>query len=88
VFVIARRISLVAAVVAGGLYAVRAPVVHVERTTMLEAFVLMAIVVALWALRTPQESTWRLALAGAFLGLGAATKLWGLVPWPSSSPGC
>lgn len=80
VFVIARRISLVAAVVAGGLYAVWAPVVHVERTTMLEAFVLTAIVVALWALRTPQESTWRLALAGGFLGLGAATKLWGLVP--------
>ena len=80
VFVIARRISLVAAVVAGGLYAVWAPVVHVERTTMLEAFILTAIVVALWALRTPRETTWRLALAGSFLGLGAATKLWGLVP--------
>jgi alpha-1,2-mannosyltransferase len=80
VFIIARRISLVAAIVAGGLYAVWAPVVHVERTTMLEAFVLTSIVAALWALRSSREVTWRVVLAGSFLGLGAATKLWGLVP--------
>jgi len=79
--VIARRVSLVAAVVAGTLYAVWAPVVHVERTTTLEAFVLTAIVVALWALRTAREVTWRVVLAGSFLGLGAATKLWELVPF-------
>lgn len=80
VFVIARRISLVAAVAAAGLYAAWAPVVHVERTTMLEEFVLTSIVVALWALRSSREVTWRVVLAGSFLGLGAATKLWGLVP--------
>ena len=80
VFVIARRISLVAAVVSGGLYAVWAPVIHVERTTMLEAFALSAIVIALWALRSKEEQAWRLILAGAFLGMGSATKLWGLVP--------
>jgi alpha-1,2-mannosyltransferase len=80
VYLIARRVSLVAGLVAGGLYAVWAPVVHVERTTMLEGFVLAALVVALWAIRTRHESTARLLLAGAALGLGASAKLWGLVP--------
>ena len=80
IYVIARRVSLVAGIVAGGLYALWGPVIHVERTTMLEAFVLAAIVVALWAMNDAETSTWRLILAGAALGLGASTKLWGLVP--------
>jgi alpha-1,2-mannosyltransferase len=80
VLVIGRRVSLAAGLVAGGLYAVWAPVVHVERTTMLEAVVLAGIVVALWAVREPREATWRLVLAGAALGLGTSTKLWGAAP--------
>ena len=80
IYVIARRASALAGVVAGVLYAVWSPVVHVERTTMLEAFILFAIVVALWALSDAHASTSRLLIGGAALGLGASTKLWGLVP--------
>ncbi len=80
IFLIARRVNLVAGLVAGGLYAVWGPLIHVERTTMLEVFVLSGIVVALWALEQPRVSTARLLLAGAMLGLGMSTKLWGAVP--------
>ena len=80
VYLVARRVNLVAGIVAGGMYAVWAPVVHVERTTMLEVFVLTSILVALWALHEPRVSTSRLILAGAALGVGVSTKLWGLVP--------
>ena len=80
IFLIARRVNLVAGLVAGGLYAVWGPLIHVERTTMLEVFVLSGIVVALWALDQPRVSTARLLLAGAMLGLGMSTKLWGAVP--------
>jgi alpha-1,2-mannosyltransferase len=79
-YTIARRASVVAGLVAGGLYAVWGPVVHVERTTMLEAFVLFALVVALWAIPDANAPTMRLVVAGIALGLGASTKLWGLVP--------
>ena len=80
VYTIARRVSLVAGIAAGGLYAVWTPAVWVERTTMLEAFVLVGILVALWAIRSPQEITARLLLGGAFLGLATSVKLWGAVP--------
>jgi hypothetical protein len=80
VYLIARRVSLVAALVAGGLYAVWSPAVWVERTTMLEAFVLLGTLMALWAIRDPDETTRRLILGGAFLGLASSVKLWGLVP--------
>jgi hypothetical protein len=80
IYVIARRINVVAGIVAGGLYAAWGPVVHVERTTMLEAFVLSAVVVALWALADARAAMSRLVIAGVALGLGASAKLWGLVP--------
>ncbi len=80
VYFIARRVSLVAALVAGALYAVWSPAVWVERTTMLEAFILLGTLTALWAIRDSHETTRRLVLGGAFLGLASSVKLWGLVP--------
>lgn len=76
----ARRINSVAGIAAGLLYAVWWPAVHVERTTMLEAFVLAAIAGALWAVRDSDERWPRLVLAGALLGYATGTKLWGAVP--------
>ncbi|MBU6245638.1 MAG: DUF2029 domain-containing protein [Actinomycetales bacterium] len=78
--VVARRVSIVAALGAGLLYALWGPVVHVERTTMLEGFVLSGIVMALVALRRPNETIARAVLAGAALGLGMSVKLWGAAP--------
>lgn len=80
VVIVARRVTLTAAVVAGGLYALWSPAVHVERTTMLESFVLLGLLVALVALPRPAAHPTAAIVAGAFLGLGASVKLWGLVP--------
>lgn len=80
VYLIAHRVSLVAAIVGGGLYAVWSPAVWVERTTMLEAFVMLGTLLALWTIRGPDESARRLIIAGVFLGMAASVKLWGLVP--------
>ncbi len=80
VYLTARRVSRAAGITAGLLYAVWWPVVHVERTTMLEAFVLFAIATALWAIRDVSERWPRVVLAGALLGFATSTKLWGIVP--------
>ncbi|MEY4136489.1 MAG: hypothetical protein RL205_617 [Actinomycetota bacterium] len=80
VYFTARRVSRVAGITAGLLYAVWWPAVHVERTTMLEAFVLVGIAGALWALRDSDVRWPRLVLAGALLGCATSTKLWGAVP--------
>ena len=80
VYVVARRVSLTAAIVAGGLYALWTPAIHVERTTMLESVVLLALLVALVALPKPRVGIVSAVVAGTFLGLGTSVKLWGLVP--------
>lgn len=80
VYLIGRRAGRWAGITAGLLYAVWTPAIHVERTTMLEAFVLAGMLLALTLLRSPRESTVRLVVAGAALGVAASTKLWGLVP--------
>lgn len=78
--VIGRRVSLVAGITAGLLDALWGPVVHVERTTMLEAFVLAGLVIALACLRRPDERVARVVIAGGALGLGTSVKLWEIVP--------
>jgi alpha-1,2-mannosyltransferase len=78
--IVGRRVGTWAGLTAGLLYAVWTPAIHVERTTMLEAFVLAGMLVALVALRTPRVSTTRLVLAGAALGAAYSVKLWGAVP--------
>jgi alpha-1,2-mannosyltransferase len=78
--VIGRRAGTRVGLAAGLLYAVWTPAIHVERTTMLEAFVLAGMLVALLMLRTPVETTSRLVVAGSALGAAASTKAWGLIP--------
>jgi hypothetical protein len=80
VYTVARRVNLTAGIVAGGLYALWSPAIHVERTTMLESIVLLALLVALAALPTARVGIALAILAGAFLGLGTSVKLWGLIP--------
>ena len=80
VTVVGRRAGRWAGVIGGVLYAVWLPAVYVERTTMLEAFVLCGLLAALTLLRSPRESTTRLVLAGAALGAASCVKVWGVVP--------
>lgn len=78
--VVGRRAGRWVGVIAGVLYAVWLPAVYVERTTMLEAFVLCGLLVALTLVRRPHETTARLAFAGAALGAASCVKVWGVVP--------
>jgi hypothetical protein len=81
VYYVARRAGRVAAISAGGMYALWGPAVYAERTTLLEPLVNLGLLSALALLGdvrvTPRR---RLLLAGAVLGAATAVKLWAVVP--------
>ncbi len=81
IFAIAKRLSLLAGLTAGLLYGAWYPLVWVERTTYLEAFICLALLISLFLLRNPYESRRRLLIAGAFMGLAVSVKLWAIVPF-------
>lgn len=79
---ILRRAGLVAALVGGLTYAVLAPAVYIEHTTMLEVPASTCLLAALLIIlrhshRGPAVSGW-LVLAGALLGVSSSTKIWGV----------
>jgi alpha-1,2-mannosyltransferase len=79
-WVIARRVSPVAGLTAGLLYAVWQPAAYAERTTLLEPLVNLGLLGAL-ALLPEGASRRRVALAGVVLGLVVAVKAWAIVPF-------
>jgi len=83
VWVVARRVSPRAGLVAGLGYAVWQPASYAERTTLLEPLVNLGLLAAL-ALLGPSAgsaSRRRVALAGVALGLAVAVKAWAVVPF-------
>jgi 4-amino-4-deoxy-L-arabinose transferase-like glycosyltransferase len=73
-YLAARRVGIVAASVAGGLYAVWFSAVYVERTTLLEPLVNLAVLAALALLSRVPISARVAVAAGACLGAAAAIK--------------
>ncbi len=81
VWVVARRISPRAGLVAGLGYAVWQPATYAERTTLLEPLVNLGLLAALALLGAEgrPRSRRRVALAGVALGLAVAVKVWAVV---------
>ncbi len=77
---VARRVSPMAGLAAGLLYAVWQPAAYAERTTLLEPLVNLGLLGAL-ALLPDGASRRRVALAGVVLGLAVAVKAWAIVPF-------
>ena len=80
VYRVALRIGVPAAVCASLFYAVWFPVVRVERTALLEPFVITAILVALLATTAPRVTSRGLIIGGLVAGVLATTKLYSIVP--------
>jgi hypothetical protein len=83
VWVVARRLSPRAGLVAGLGYAVWQPAAYAERTTLLEPLVNLGLLAALALLGTSagSASRRRAALGGVALGLAVAVKAWAVVPF-------
>lgn len=80
IYLIARKLSLYAGLVAGFTYALWYPAIIVERTSYLEAIGLFSIAVALFMIQKSDFSRRNYIVAGALLGLSTATKLWFAIP--------
>ena len=80
IYLIARKLSLYAGLVAGFTYALWYPAIIVERTSYLEAIGLFSIAVALFMIQKSGFSRRNYIVAGALLGLSTATKLWFAIP--------
>lgn len=80
IYIAARRLGMVAAVAASLLYAVWFPAVWVERTTLLEPFVLLGVTASLAVLSRAEPGVKRSVLAGILMGLAVGVKLWAAVP--------
>jgi Predicted integral membrane protein len=81
VYSVARRAGRVAALTAGGLYAIWGPAAYAERTTLLEPLVNLGVLAAMVALGDVRvASRRRLLVAGTVLGAATAVKLWAVVP--------
>ena len=77
---VASRVGKTAAISAGLMYALWFPALRVERTTLLEPLVNLALLGSLAMLNPKQLTSRRLVLAGAILGLGMSVKLWAVFP--------
>jgi hypothetical protein len=80
VYGVARRVGTPAAISAALFYALWFPAVRVERTSLLEPFVITAILVALLVTTGPRVSNRRLIVGGLVVGVLASTKMYLLVP--------
>lgn len=80
VYGVARRVGTPAAISAALFYAVWFPAARVERTSLLEPFVITAILVALLVSTGPRVSNRRLVVGGLVVGVLASTKMYSLVP--------
>jgi len=78
---VAARVGKVASVTAAGMYAVWFPVIFVERTTLLEPFVILGTLASLALMFATKPKKWHPWVAGIVVGFGVATKLWALVPF-------
>lgn len=77
---VARRVGPVAAVCAGLFYAVWFPAVRVESTSLLEGFVLTAILVSLLVTGRRSVTYRHLVIGGFIAGVFASVKVWSAVP--------
>jgi alpha-1,2-mannosyltransferase len=80
IYVVARRLGTVTAIVAGLTYCIAPGLVYTERTTYLEVFMVLATLVGLLLFNRAHPSKIHLVLGGALFGLAVSTKLWALVP--------
>ncbi len=80
IYVVARRLGTVTAIVAGLTSCIAPGLVYTERTTYLEVFMVLATLVGLLLFNRAHPSKIHLVLGGALFGLAVSTKLWALVP--------
>lgn len=80
IYLVAKRVGTVAAVVAGFAYCVQPGLVYTERTPYLEVFAMLATLSGLLVLNQKHVSQRIVMLAGALFGIAVATKLWSIVP--------
>jgi alpha-1,2-mannosyltransferase len=80
-YAVARRLGVVAGIVAGALYAVWSPATYSERTTLHEPLLNLALLLALLLLRDGTDlRARRVLLAGGVIGLAVAVKVWAVIP--------
>jgi alpha-1,2-mannosyltransferase len=80
IYLVAKRVGTVAAVVAGLVYCVQPGLIYTQRIPYLELSMVLATLVGLLLLnRTAPTKLW-LILGGALFGLAVATKLWAAIP--------
>lgn len=77
---VASRVGTTAAILAGAFYAVWFPAARVERTSLMEPFVLTAILVALLVVGRKNPSYRWVVIGGAIAGILATVKLWAWIP--------
>lgn len=80
VYNVAKRIGTPAAICAGLFYAIWFPAARVERTALLEPFVITALLLALLVATGPRVTNRRLVVGGVVVGVLATVKLYTLVP--------
>lgn len=77
---LARRVSALAGLAAGLVYALLQPVTDAEGSTLLEPLVNVSVLGSMVLLGDRASSRRRVLLAGGVLGLGVATKAWAVIP--------
>jgi len=80
IYLVAKRVGTVAAVVAGLAYCVQPGLIYTQRIPYLELFMVLATLVGLLLLNRKAPARLWLILGGALFGLAVATKIWAAIP--------